>query len=71
MTEYMINVFFSEEDDMWVAEIPDLPGCSAMGSTAERAVSEVHAARDAWLAAARAGGRSIPEPRTRPATHGT
>jgi len=66
MTEYLINVFFSEEDGGWIAEIPDLEGCSAFGSTPEDAVTEVQLAKEAWLETARDAGRPIPEPRSRP-----
>ena len=67
MNEYSISVFFSEEDGGWIAEIPDLPGCSAYGDTAERAVAEVGLAKEAWLEAARAEGRPVPNPSSRTA----
>lgn len=67
MKHYHINVFFSEEDGGYIADIPDLEACSAFGPTAELAVAEVQKARDAWLAAARSEGRPIPKPRYRPA----
>lgn len=67
MRHYHINVFYSEEDGGYVADIPDLEACSAFGSTPEEAVAEVQRAREAWLEAARAEGRPIPEPRYRPA----
>jgi len=66
MTEYLINVFFSDEDGGWIAEIPDLEGCSAFGSMPQDAVTEVQLAKKAWLDAARDAGRRIPEPRLRP-----
>jgi predicted RNase H-like HicB family nuclease len=62
-----INVFFSEEDGGYIADIPDLEACSAFGRTPEEAVAEVQRARDAWLQAAQEDGRVIPEPRYRPA----
>jgi predicted RNase H-like HicB family nuclease len=64
---YHINVFFSEEDGGYVADIPDLEACSAYGKTPQEAVAEVDRAREAWLEAARRDGRPIPEPRYRPA----
>ena len=67
MTHYHINVFFSDEDGAYVADIPDLKFCSALGATPEEAVAEVERAKDAWLEAAEATGRSIPEPRYKPA----
>lgn len=67
MTHYHINVFYSDEDEAFVADIPDLEACSALGRTPEAAVAEVERAKEAWLAAAREAGREIPEPRYRPA----
>ncbi len=68
MKDYHINVFHSDEDGGYIAEIPDLEGCSAFGRTAEEAVAEVTKAKTAWLEAARLTGRPIPEPRYRPST---
>ncbi len=68
MSEYQITVFFSNEDSGWIAEIPDLPGCTAYGATPEQAVAEVGIAKSAWLEAAQAAGRPIPEPSPRPAS---
>ncbi len=67
MSDYHINVFWSEEDGGYIADIPDLDSCSAFGRTAEEAVVEVTRAKEAWLAAARERGRPIPEPQYRPA----
>jgi predicted RNase H-like HicB family nuclease len=64
---YHINVFFSEEDGGYIADIPDLEACSAFGKTPEDAVAEVQRAKEAWLAAALEEGRPVPEPRYRPA----
>jgi predicted RNase H-like HicB family nuclease len=69
MSDYHINVFYSEEDAAYVADIPDLESCSALGRSAEEALAEVEQAKRAWLAAAQAAGRSIPEPRYRPAIY--
>lgn len=66
MNGYHINIFCSEEDGGWIADLPDLETCSAFGSTPEEALIEVEKARDAWIAAARAAGRPIPAPRYRP-----
>ncbi|MGH2711160.1 MAG: type II toxin-antitoxin system HicB family antitoxin [Actinomycetota bacterium] len=66
MTHYHINVFYSEEDGGYIADIPDLEACSAFGQTPQEAVGEVERAKEAWLAAAREAGRPIPEPRYRP-----
>jgi predicted RNase H-like HicB family nuclease len=69
MSDYHINVFYSEEDAAYVADIPDLEACSAIGATAEKALAEVERAKQAWLVAAREAGRPIPEPRYRPAIY--
>lgn len=67
MKDYHINVFYSDEDDCYIADIPDLEGCSAFGATAEQAVHEVEVAKQLWLEAAREIGKPIPEPTYRPA----
>jgi predicted RNase H-like HicB family nuclease len=67
--DYHINIFFSEEDGGYIADVPDLAACSAFGETAEEALREVERARDAWLAAARDAGKPIPVPRYRPAIY--
>ena len=65
MKDYPINVFYSEEDGGYIADIPDLKGCTAFGSTPVEAVAEVGYASTAWLEAA-ATGRPTPEPSYRP-----
>jgi predicted RNase H-like HicB family nuclease len=66
MKDYHINIFYSEEDEGYIADIPDLETCSAFGDTPEEALQQVKIAREAWLEAAQAEGRPIPEPRCRP-----
>lgn len=66
MKDYHINIFYSEQDGGYIADIPDLKACSAFGKTAAEALAEVESAREAWLEAARAEGRPIPEPRYKP-----
>jgi predicted RNase H-like HicB family nuclease len=61
---YAMTVCWSEEDDAWVADVPDLKSCSALGDTPEEAVAEVCVAMEAWLAAARDAGHPIPEPQS-------
>jgi predicted RNase H-like HicB family nuclease len=67
MSDYHINVFYSDEDAGYVADIPDLDACSAFGQSPEEALAEVETAKDAWLTAAREAGRPVPELRCRPA----
>jgi predicted RNase H-like HicB family nuclease len=66
MRDYHINIFWSDEDGCYVADIPDLRFCSAFGETPEDALREVLAAKRAWLESARERGDPIPEPRYRP-----
>lgn len=66
MKDYHINVFYSEEDGEYVADIPDLAYCSASGATPQEALAEVIEAKALWLEAARVNGRPIPAPRYRP-----
>jgi predicted RNase H-like HicB family nuclease len=67
--DYHINVFYSDEDEGYIADIPDLKHCSAFGTTPEEAVREVLMAKSAWLEAARSAGKPIPRPRYRPAIY--
>ncbi|HEX4951993.1 MAG TPA: type II toxin-antitoxin system HicB family antitoxin [Thermoanaerobaculia bacterium] len=69
MSDYHINIFWSEEDGCHVADIPDLSYCSAFGDTPGEALAEVSKAKEGWLATARAHGKPIPEPRFRPAIY--
>lgn len=69
MRDYHINIFYSDEDSGYIADIPDLEPCSAFGETPEEALAEVQIAKDAWLETARAKGLPIPEPRYRPAIY--
>ncbi|MDD5261748.1 MAG: type II toxin-antitoxin system HicB family antitoxin [Methylacidiphilales bacterium] len=66
MSDYHINLFYSEEDGGYIADIPDLKSCSAFGRTPEKALHEVQIAKAAWLKACRARKKPIPKPRNRP-----
>jgi predicted RNase H-like HicB family nuclease len=66
MKDYHINIFFSQEDEGYIADVPDLPMCSAFGHTPAEALAEVETAKQLWLEAARAEGKPIPEPTYRP-----
>jgi len=66
MKDYHINIFYSEEDGGYIADIPDLKACSAFGKTPEEALAQVEIAKAAWLEAARAEGKPIPKPKYRP-----
>jgi len=67
MTTYPIEVHWSDEDGVWIADVPGLPFCTAHGPTPHEAVAEVEIAMEAWLEAARAAGRPVPEPPRRAA----
>ena len=62
MTRYPLEIFWSEEDKGFIAEVPDLPGCSAWGATEANAAREAQRAIAAWLEAAKGAGREIPKP---------
>jgi predicted RNase H-like HicB family nuclease len=64
--DYHINIFYSDEDGCYVADIPDLETCSAFGDTPEEALAEVEQAKEAWLETARELGKPIPRPQYRP-----
>ena len=63
---YHINLFWSDEDQCWIADVPDLTYCSAHGASPEEALCEVQVAMAAWLEAQAAEGLSAPAPRYRP-----
>ncbi len=69
MKDYHINIFYSEDDAGYIADIPDLEACSAFGDTPEDALKEVQIAKEAWIEAARAEGKPIPRPMYRPAIY--
>ena len=66
MKDYHINIFYSEEDEAYIADIPDLKYVSAIGETPQQALNEVILAKTAWLEAAQAENKTIPKPRYRP-----
>ncbi len=69
MKDYHINIFYSDDDEGYIADIPNLQFCSAFGATSEEAVRAVEVAKAAWLDAARTAGKPIPQPRYRPAIY--
>jgi predicted RNase H-like HicB family nuclease len=71
MKDYHINVFFSEEDEGYIADIPDLEHCSAFGSTPDQALREVLPAKKIWLEVAQEENKLIPEPKYRPVIYQT
>ena len=71
MSDYHINIFYSEEDGGYIADIPDLEACSAFGQTPEKALTEVEKAKKAWIEAAKKEGKPIPAPRYKPIIYQT
>jgi predicted RNase H-like HicB family nuclease len=69
MKDYHINIFYSEEDEGYIADIPDLNFCSAFGNTPDEALKNIIVAKKEWLAAAKENKKPIPKPRYRPAIY--
>ncbi len=63
--KYEINLYWSNEDKVFVAEVPELPGCMAHGKTPEKALKSMNKAIELWLDTAEEFGDSIPEPKGR------
>lgn len=66
---YHINLFWSQPDECWVADVPDLKSCSAFGDTPEAALAEARVAVEGWIETALANDMTVPEPRYRPAIY--
>ncbi len=62
MYKYTIEIFYSEEDEGYIAVVPELPGCSAFGETEEEALKEIKVAIKLWIEAAKKEGKEIPKP---------
>ena len=69
MKDYHINIFYSEEDKGYIADIPDLKNCSAFGKSPSEALREVEIAKDLWISVAKEKGFKIPEPKYKPAIY--
>lgn len=65
MSKYEIIIYWSNEDAVYVAEVPELAGCLAHGETAELALANAQEAIALWLDTAREFGDPIPEPKGR------
>ena len=63
--KYEIIIYWSEEDQAYIAEAPELPGCAADGSTYKQAVANVEVTIQEWIETAKELGRPIPEPKGR------
>jgi predicted RNase H-like HicB family nuclease/predicted nucleotidyltransferase len=65
MLRYEILIYWSEDDQAYIAEVPELPGCIADGSTYQNALSNVEVIVKEWIETARELGRPIPHPKGR------
>ena len=65
MTKYEIILYWSEEDEAFAAEVPELPGCAADGGTRQEALANVETVLAEWIETARELGRPIPQPKGR------
>lgn len=59
---YTVLIFYSEEDEGYIAIVPELPGCTAFGETVEEALKEIKIAIELWIEASKKEGREMPEP---------
>ena len=66
VNKYLIEIFWSDEDNGYIAIAPDLPGCSAFGDTPIEAIQEMNDAISAWMQAWTAMGRKPPEHMSKP-----
>jgi predicted RNase H-like HicB family nuclease len=62
MYKYRMNVWWSEDDQAWLVEVPELPGAMADGATPEEAVANAQDVIENWIQFAREYGRDVPEP---------
>jgi predicted RNase H-like HicB family nuclease len=65
MYKYEIIIYWSEEDDLYVTEVPELPGCMADGKTYEEALKNTQKIIEGWIETAKELGREIPKPKGR------
>jgi predicted RNase H-like HicB family nuclease len=65
MTKYEVIIYWSQEDQAFVAEVPELPGCAADGPTRMAALKNVDVTIKEWIETAQACGRPIPQPKGR------
>ncbi len=65
MIRYEVILYWSEEDQAFIAEVPELPGCAADGETYQEALQNVEVIMQEWIETAKELGRPIPEPKGR------
>ena len=62
MLEYSVVIQYDKRDGIFVAAVPELPGCMAHGDTPEKALEEIKIAQELWIESAKSDGLQIPEP---------
>ena len=62
---YEVIIYWSEEDQAYIAEVPELPGCAADGPTYQEALTQAEIVIGEWIDTAKELGRPVPEPRGR------
>ena len=65
MIKYEVIIYWSDEDQAFIAEVPELPGCAADGATYQEALTNVEVVIQEWIETAKELGRPIPEPKGR------
>ena len=65
MSKYELIIYWSEEDQVFIAEVPELPGCMADGASYQEALNNVEVVIQEWIETAKEMGRPIPNPRGR------
>ncbi|MBL8239060.1 MAG: type II toxin-antitoxin system HicB family antitoxin [Bryobacterales bacterium] len=65
MTKYEVILYWSAEDEAFIAEVPELAGCAADGATRQEALANVETVIGEWIETAQELGRSVPEPKGR------
>jgi predicted RNase H-like HicB family nuclease len=65
MSKYEIIIYWGHDDEAFIAEVPELPGCMADGSTYQEALRHVEIIIEEWIETAKELGRPIPEPKGR------
>lgn len=65
MIKYELIIYWSDEDQAFIAEVPELPGCAADGATYQEALANVEVVIQEWIDTAKELGRPIPEPKGR------
>ena len=65
MIRYEVIIYWSDEDQAFIAEVPELPGCAADGATYQEALANVEVVMQEWIETAKELGRPIPEPKGR------